>query len=66
MTEALTILSAVTSLVVWVLKQRYSTMNTQKRARYERGKALAEGRSKDIGLHLSGLYHRVRQGTRTP
>ena len=66
MTGALSILSAAMSLVVWVLKQRYSTENTQKRARYERGKALSEGKSKAIGLHLSDLFRRVRQNRRTP
>ena len=66
MTGALSVLSAVMSLVVWVLKQRYSAVNIQKRARYERGKALSKGKSKTIGLHLSDLYHRVRQDRRTP
>jgi len=60
MTGALSILSAIMSLVVWILKQRYSTENIQKRTRYERGKELAEQDSIAISKRLYDLHQRLR------
>ena len=60
MTGALAILNALTALAVFVLKQRYSAENIQKRERYERGEALYKGKSKVVGLHLSDLYRKVK------
>lgn len=61
---------AILPLLLIILKaligERYTEEGRERRAKYERGKALSEGKSKTIGLHLSDLYRRVRQNRRTP
>ena len=66
MSAILTILSAILGLLGGIVERRYSKEAIKKRGSHERGKALSEGKSKTIGLHLSNLYSRVRQNRRTP